>query len=442
LHLPPHHRSSLRLVLGSGGLRLAAWTLAAALLFLVGAPAAAESVGALLTPPATETSDLRAGAAPGDGPEAPPLFMPPSDFDFTGRERLLSRIRATPHGYFRFINVAFSQEVCRRFETKLPHAPRVNLHGDAHLEQYAVTDMGRGLTDFDDSSIGPFVLDLMRLGVSLRLASRSRGWLDRSDELFRELLRGYRAALADPELEAPEPSLVTTIRRSFKSSRADYFSWIETIMDPIPPEEQAQLESAMAPYIEAMLAQDPEQGPDYFDIVQAGYLRLGIGSAMDKKYLLRIRGETDQPDDDVMLELKEVRDLSSIECIAASTRLDPFRILLGQARISYRPFRLLGYVRVGETSFWVHAWVDNYRELGVESFETPEQLAEVVFDVGVQLGRGQPKKIADPFGWQFRRELGQALDLVEPRLIQEIHALEEATVEAWKRFSAEAPASD
>ena len=37
--------------------------------------------------------------------------------------------------------------------------PLFNLHGDAHLEQYAITDLGRGLTDFDDSSRGPAIVE-------------------------------------------------------------------------------------------------------------------------------------------------------------------------------------------------------------------------------------------------------------------------------------------
>jgi Ser/Thr protein kinase RdoA (MazF antagonist) len=42
----------------------------------------------------------------------------------------------------------------------------VNLHGDAHLEQFAVTDASFGLIDFDDAVGGPAVIDLLRFGVS------------------------------------------------------------------------------------------------------------------------------------------------------------------------------------------------------------------------------------------------------------------------------------
>ncbi len=74
-----------------------------------------------------------------------PFYANPADYDFQSRPELLQRIVAGPHGYFRLINAQFSQEVCRRFEASDGVSPSLNLHDDAHLEQYAVTEIGRGL---------------------------------------------------------------------------------------------------------------------------------------------------------------------------------------------------------------------------------------------------------------------------------------------------------
>ncbi|MHC4149976.1 MAG: hypothetical protein ACYSR5_10880, partial [Planctomycetota bacterium] len=94
--------------------------------------------------------------------------------------------------------------------------------------------------------------------------------------------------------------------------------------------------------------------------MKMGYLKMGIGSALDLKYLVRVKGRTADANDDVVLEIKEVRDLSGVECIQTGKNIDPFRILLGQARIAYRPFEHLGYFEFRRHNFWVHAWVDNY----------------------------------------------------------------------------------
>jgi hypothetical protein len=61
---------------------------------------------------------------------------------------LLQRSHACDVGYFRFINVAFDNEVCRRIRALITTMRAVKLHGDVHLEQYAVTDAGVASTTY------------------------------------------------------------------------------------------------------------------------------------------------------------------------------------------------------------------------------------------------------------------------------------------------------
>ena len=57
------------------------------------------------------------GPGPADGERrglsdgAAQLFVHPDSFDFTDNPELLARIRASPHGYFRFINIPFTRLV-------------------------------------------------------------------------------------------------------------------------------------------------------------------------------------------------------------------------------------------------------------------------------------------------------------------------------------------
>ena len=157
-----------------------------------------------------------------NGEPANPIYKDPSLEDFSQNPALLERIKSGPHGYLRFINILFCQEVCRRFEGFMIATPSFNLHGDSHIEQYAVTDLGRGLTDYDDSSTGPAVIDLMRFGVSLHLACRENEWEDHSDSLFNEFIRGYREALENPAIEAPEPAVARRFRAAFVIDKKRY----------------------------------------------------------------------------------------------------------------------------------------------------------------------------------------------------------------------------
>ncbi len=375
---------------------------------------------------------------PAAGPP-PALYVDPAGYDFSENPPLLERIKSDPHGYFRFVNIPFGQAVCNRYRELMDRSPRVNLHGDAHLEQYAVTDLGRGLTDFDDSSTGPGLLDVMRFGVSLRLTCRLNGWDDRYPEILERFLSGYRDSLLDPELRAPEPSVVTAIRSGFSSDRAGYFQWVESIMEPAGPEFELRAVEAFQPYAQRMLEENPELPSDFFQVSRIGYLRLGIGSALDLKFLVRVRGPSADPNDDVVLEVKEVRNLEGIDCVQAGVS-DPFRILLSQARIAYKPFQYLGYLRLREGTFWIHSWVENYEELSVnESFQNPEQLAEVAYDVGVQLGLGHPKQIGAPFGAELRRSQWSLLDRNQQQLAAACEGLAAEVVEAWQRFREQAP---
>ena len=367
-------------------------------------------------------------------PENPLIVDPPSQ-DFAENPALLERILATPHGYLRFINIRFSSEVCRRAGHLLDGVPLFNLHGDAHIEQYAVTDLGRGLTDFDDSSKGPAVIDLMRMGTSLRVASGMRGWEAEADGIFDQFVAGYRSALGEPEIDAPLPAVAERLSADFKYDREEYFDWVESIVEPVPPAEAQRLKEALSTYVEMMLEQNSDVEASYFEITEVGYLRLGIGSALDRKYLVRVQGATADPADDIVLELKQVRDLQAIDCISVGRGTEPLRILIGQSRIAYQPYGLLGYVRFDGFTFWVHAWVDNYAEASItETFRSPAEMAEAAFDIGVQLGRGHPNQVGASLDLQVRRELLRLLDRDEQQIKEISQDLAVQVVEAWELF--------
>lgn len=137
---------------------------------------------ALLFPPDTSSADGSTSHSRKTGLSSRPstpvaksniqrsLIISPDADEFSQNPKLLARILRGPHGYFRFINEIFAEEVCGRFRDDLGWIPNVNLQGDAPLENYAITERGRGLTDFDAATMGPAVLDLVRFGVSIHLA--------------------------------------------------------------------------------------------------------------------------------------------------------------------------------------------------------------------------------------------------------------------------------
>jgi len=331
-------------------------------------------------------------------------------------EALAQLLADDVYAYFRFTNRDFAQRVCEELETNPGLRASVNLHGDAHLEQYAVMSEGRGLMDFDDSARGPALVDVTRFGVSVVLAAERNGWASDTDGLLEELWRGYVDALRDPEMRAPVPGVVETTRAPFGSDRAPFLESSESLMRPrrmTIDEVNPVLRFGLSLFVETLTTDYPEEGEAFFTVKSVGRLEMGIGSALSDKFLVRVEGPTPSATDDVVLEAKRMSALEDIDCIYRGGS-DPFPVLIAQSQLAYRPYDYVGYVyfdpaRAGEGSFgedyWdgavyiIHSWIDNYVELSVDhSFGSVEELREVVYDAGAQLGRGHSTGNGDALG--------------------------------------------
>lgn len=307
--------------------------------------------------------------------------------------RLVERIESSPYGLFRFVNRSFADEVCRRFDRRA--GPTVNLHGDAHIEQYAVTDAGRGLTDFDDAARGPAAIDLVRMTTSLALSCRANGF--ECESILDSFYQGYRIALEAPIAQLDRPGFAQKARATFLRDRQAVFAQREALFEPLKDAER--FDHILFHYRRQIMRRHPELTPAFFEPKRVGRLRIGVGSALDEKYLVRIEGPSPASDDDLFLELKEVRDLSGIRCLSPTELGSPLRVLRGQERIAYQPYQLAGYVLLSPRdqaasaahAFWVHEWADNYVEAVHDAFERPYSLAELARDIGVQLGLGHPR---------------------------------------------------
>ncbi len=379
---------------------------------------------------------LIAGCAHGATPPADaPAFGPegtarPEDA-LADTPWLRERVLTSPYTYFRFVNGTFVREVCRRLGPLAESAQRVNLHGDAHLEQFAVTDTGRGLTDFDDSAKGPAAVDLVRFATSLRLVTDARGWP--ADAALDRFFAGYRSALADPSYRAPEPAVVARVRATFRDDPAAHFREIEALMEPVDAALEQHLRAAFQPYVAAMRAHDGTLPPHYFDVRKVGRTRVGIGSARADKYLFRVEGPTGAPEDDVLLELKAVGEVPAATCVERGPARDPMRPIVGQARIAYEPYRLTGHLVLDASPYWVHAWARNYCEVTGDRFGALPELAEIAFDAGVQLGLGHPRYIAAPFEAETRAAELEAIGKVEAAVRLLSRQLADEITASWKR---------
>lgn len=119
----------------------------------------------------------------------------PSKDAETARQHYLHDTRGA-HFYFR--NMLFPMQ--ERFAQLLDHSrmPKVFLHGNPHVDNYAKSARGAAMVDFDRSRIGPYAWDLVRLMVSISLRRKKQaGFL--GPAVAYQLRKGYIEGFSHPE---------------------------------------------------------------------------------------------------------------------------------------------------------------------------------------------------------------------------------------------------
>ena len=349
---------------------------------------------------------------------------------------LIDRLRADPFTYFRFINRAWTARVCEAF-ADVADAPIVRLHGDAHLEQYALTKDAWGLDDFDDSTRGPAFVDIVRFLGSIDLATRQRGWTRDREALWTRFFEGYHRGLSQPDFRPPEPGIVHQLRQQATLTGAAYLAWGEKLMLPMDEARLKSVAEGMEGLDRLVRRERSDLAPGYFAVIRAGWLRIGVGSAAVRKVLVRVEGPTSDPADDVLLEAKEVANLDGLACLEDSTTPQALRVIDGTRQLGRVKHDILA---IGPTllipsaadraehwlDWWVESWEPSYREIRLSDFRSVKDLADVVYDSGFQLGAGNLSSV--------RKEALSSDVRLEARLRKETSRTVEELLLGWREL--------
>ncbi len=357
---------------------------------------------------------------------------------------LMERVRADAYNYFRLVNREWTIRACEMFAGDLPNQPVGQIHGDAHIEQYAFTSDAWGLDDFDDSARGPAFVDIVRFLGSVELAARRRGWARETDRLFDRFFEGYRRGLFQPGYRSPEPGVVRRLRaRSPARTQAAFLQWADGLMAPFTEAQKRGATAGMEAFARLIRQEMPEMPAGYFDIVKAGRLRIGIGSATVPKALFRVRGPSADPADDVVIEAKLVRAVDGASCLEQPVRRPTLRVITGTRQVGRLRHEILAAgpdeavpelsaQRLRLRDWWIRSWEASYREVGLDDYRSVDELAAVVFDSGVQLGAGrlEPADVTSEHAAASLLSMGT----LEPRLRSAAHTLVAELLAGWQEI--------
>jgi hypothetical protein len=350
---------------------------------------------------------------------------------------LRDRLRTDSFTYFRFINRPWTARVCEAF-ADVTDVPIVRLHGDAHLEQFAITKDAWGLSDFDDTTRGRAFVDIVRFLGSIDLATRERGWTADREMLWDRFLAGYRLGLSNPNSRPRQPDVVRQLRRQAPMTRAAYLTWGESLMQPMDETTSKSVAQGMGDLETLVRRERPQLSSEYFAVVRAGWLRIGVGSAATRKILIRVQGRSAARGDDVLLEVKEVVNLGGLGCLEEPATPPAVRVINGARQIgrfkhdilAVGPTRLIPEA-VGRSDqwldWWVASWEPSYREIRISDLRSVRDLADVSFDAGLQLGANKTLAVRE-------RALASVMKY-EPRLRKETATIVEELLAGWTELA-------
>lgn len=355
---------------------------------------------------------------------------------------LQAGLREDPFVYFRILNMEWAARVCDAFREDLPALPTAILHGDAHLEQYALTATAHGLDDFDDAAHGPSVIDLVRFLGSTDLVARRRGWTRERERLFDRFFDGYSRSLADPAYAPPEPAVVARLRARPRKTREEFLAWGESLMQETTAEQRDNAERSLQ-LIESFVRElRPEIPAGYFRLKRVGWLRMGVGSAFVPKVLARVEGPSPAPGDDVLLEAKQLSRLEGVPCVQVPLSGEAFRVIAAAEQIGRLRHGVLLVAPRREDQgpqvrdWWVRTWDDTYMEMAIADLDSPDELAEVVHDVGAQLGSANLRQSIPLLEAQLRRAEIATVRRLDPRIRATARRLVDELLAGWEEWRA------
>ena len=383
---------------------------------------------------------LAASAAAGAEP-ASPLRLAPGSFA-AAPPGLQDRLREDPLAYFRFVNAAWAARVCEAFRDDLPSMPTAILHGDAHVEQYAMTTVARGLDDFDDATRGPAVVDLVRFLGSLHLVAHQRGWDAARERLLDRFFDGYTRALADPAYLPPDPTVVTRLRARPRRTKDGFLAWGESLMRAPSDRDTENWGRSLALLEGFVRTLRPEIPPGYFEVRRMGWLQMGVGSALARKILARLQGPSPSPSDDVLIEAKELGRTEGVPCVEDPVSGEAFRIIRAAEQIGRIRHDILVIAPrredqgPGVRDWWVRSWDETYVEVEVADLASADELAELAHDAGAQLGATGLRESSPAVESQMRHAEISGLRRREPRIRATARRLVEDLLAGWEELRA------
>ncbi len=224
--------------------------------------------------------------------------------------------------------------------------------GDCHVDNFGAFNNDKGeiifdLNDFDESIISDYQYDLWRLATSIILVAKNNSTISKSEqkEIIDSFIETYLDTLAsyvgnDDETqiyfteENSKGRVKETLKKAADKTRQGMLDKWSKVVDGkrlfklenknlgVASEAKTAIESEMLAYGETISGK-LNYDPKYFQVKDvAQRLNAGLGSLGTPRYYLLIEGETDDLDDDHILDIKRQSQPAAYEFFSLYDRLN------------------------------------------------------------------------------------------------------------------------
>lgn len=358
----------------------------------------------------------------------------------SGGAGLVTKLESSPYRYFRFLSREFEARTCYAFRDLRYHLPVIAVHGDAHLEQFVVTHDTYGLEDFDRAGYGPAVVDLVRYATSIDLACKQASFPCDAATAVEKYLAQSRDSIDKPGARFAMPAVSARVQKKAPQDRKAWLAWADTQMLPLSKEEEERTRKSWAAFRDLQRAVLPDRAAEFYEIVRMGELKMGVGSALERKLLFRIRGPSADPQDDVVLEARSGDLTASSGCVWRPSHGSALHVLLFMSLLGPRMPDVIGFVSFDRAPdnrpFWVQSWNPGYVELATTDLQSQAELEELAANAAQQLAGHFWTKFPEQLRAYQRFAQLQAFDAVRARVVTLSRDLSREIVDEHAKFKA------
>jgi hypothetical protein len=270
--------------------------------------------------------------------------------------------------------------------------PRVFLHGNPHVDNFAKTPSGEAMIDFDRSRLGPYAWDPVRFfcSISLRRAEPDDSFLPMS--AVRAFSEGYVAAFREPERAIRvEAILPESQPKSEEQSTRAYLEanrkWAKRMRKNPVFTTHATVQGMLHLYCKS------RNEPDLLERYQVREAGIAEGTMGKPRVLTVLESKTAAGEDQILLDLKEVYEDPNTEHF-----FNPFvhhGLRMIEAAYVYAPGfeQRLGFFTWRDHQYWGRQ-VPPFKA-SIDGNLPPQKIDALSHAVGVQLGRGHRRSLRE-----------------------------------------------